>query len=227
MKNFSILLIFICVAFSTPLFGAMAGNESCNAFSTTDPSCNTGSSNSTTPRLTLSVTPTIGGLIAEGGSTLLQSISDFNRFTSLYERSEIDGVDFKLMQAALSDAIANMEKAKAAYRSLKDLAAVTPYNWTIIDRLMGFDYYAFGRERGLIGSIFQKVEQYLTIGDVRGVFREFYIESGRLLELLYSLKRDADAFILPGLSTVWRLNQKVSEFKLFGQYVAEVFYAII
>ena len=32
--------------------------------------------------------------------------------------------------------------------------------------------------------------------------------------------------IFPDISTVWGVNQKYSEFKLFGQYVARVFYSI-
>jgi hypothetical protein len=119
-----------------------------------------------------------------------------------------------------------MEKAQAAYLQLKNLAAITPYNQAVINQLIEFDYARFQKESGLIPSIFEKVKKYLVCGDIRGVYNEFYNNTGQILETLYTIKKDVDSGISPDIPTLWRINQRCSEYKLFSQYVAEVFYSL-
>ena len=119
-----------------------------------------------------------------------------------------------------------MEKARANYWQLKKLAMITPYNQEVIYKLVNFDYDAFQKENLLFQSVFSKVKNFLAAGDVTGVFNEFYLYTGHILDLMYNLKKDIDAGIFPDISTVWRVNQKYSEFKLYGQYTAQVFYSL-
>ncbi|NIM17272.1 MAG: hypothetical protein GTO45_35145 [Candidatus Aminicenantes bacterium] len=119
-----------------------------------------------------------------------------------------------------------MEQARATYLQLKTLAAATPYNQEVIYKLINFDYDAFLQENRLFPSVFARVKGFLSVGNVTGVFNEFHLYTGQILDLLYTIKREVDAEIFPTLSTVWCVNQQYSEFKLFGQYVAQVFYSI-
>ena len=88
------------------------------------------------------------------------------------------------------------------------------------------DYETFQKENQLFPNVFTRVKDFLSIGDVTGIFNEFYLYTGQILELLHKLKKDIDAGIFPDLSIVWRVNQKYSEFKMFGQYSAQVFYRL-
>ena len=200
----------------------MFGNESCKVFS----SCTVGEPTDGLMSFSASNSQTIPWLIAEGGGNLLKSAAEFNRFASAYEFSENSGMDFQYLQTTLNSAIASMEKTRGIYRQLSDLASITPYDPAIVRQLNKFNYEAFARGRGLIRVIFCEVQAFLVKGDVRGIYEEFHNRSFLLLERLYSLKKDVDAFIKPDLPTVWRLNQEYSEFKLFGQYVAEVFFTL-
>jgi hypothetical protein len=82
------------------------------------------------------------------------------------------------------------------------------------------------KENGLMPAIWEKVRGLLAVGDVTGVYREFYLYTVRILDLLYTLKKDLYTEILPKLPALWSINQKYGEFKLFGQYVAQAFFSM-
>jgi hypothetical protein len=130
------------------------------------------------------------------------------------------------LQKNLNAAISYLEQSRTTYLQLKNHAAVIPYNQEVISKLLSFDYDSFQQENGLFPVIFEKVKGFLAAGNVTGIYNEFYSYTGYILDLLYLLKKDIDAGIFPDISTVWSVNQKYSEFKLFGQYVAQVFYSI-
>lgn len=213
-KSVILLILFMCV-FVGKLGAYMFGNESCQAFQL---SCNGGSG--------LISSNSIGSLIIEGGRNFFKSNSEVCFFLSLVEISELTGPDFKALQTAINSTINDMEKAKTAYYQLKSLAANTPYNQEVILQLMQFDYLKYQNENGLLSEIFGKVEKFLSRGDVRGVYNEFYSNTLQLLKILYTVKKDIDSNVLPNISILWRLSQKFSEVKLFGQYVTEVFFGI-
>ena len=175
---------------------------------------------------TKSNSPGLGWLIAEGGGHFLQSLSDVHHLLGLVEASKNNGMDFNAFQDSVNAAIYNMESAKAIYSKLRSQAESITYNQEVINRLIEFDYNSFQIEAGFIPAIFTHVQMYLATGDVRGVYKQFYENAGDILERLETIKIDVGAGILPSLDHLWRLNQKCSEYKLFSQYVSEVFYKI-
>jgi hypothetical protein len=217
MRKTMIVLVLMSVISTNSLFPAMFGNESCRAFPLQcDPDLGK----------SLAEITTIGNLIAQGGTYFLKSSSDMDLFLSLIESSELSGPDFDALQASVNSAIDNMKRARAAYFQLKNLAAVTPYNQEVISQLIEFDYDGYQKKNGLIPSVFDKVRNYLCAGDVRGVYADFYYNTGVILKLLTNIKKELDLGIFSSLSSYWRLNQKFSENKIFGQYIAEVFYSL-
>jgi len=219
-----IIAISFVFAINPHLIGAMFGNESCTAFPN---QCDSGSGGGDSDGLYKpQSTVTIGQLVIEGGTYFLKSSRDMDQFLSLVEFSEMSGPDYLSLKTAIDAAIKNMEEAQKAYLRLIILAACTTYNQEIISRLIEFDFSTFQNNNGLIPSIFEKVEMFLSCGNVRGVYKEFYFSTFRILEELRTIKKDVDSNILPDISTLWRINQTFSEVKLFGQYVAEVFYSI-
>ena len=168
----------------------------------------------------------IGYLISKGGGFFLKSHSDMLLFLNLIEISEISDLDFIELQKVLNSAIDNIEKASETYYHLKSLAAVTPYNQEVIDKLRTFDYDTLQSERNLNAVIFEKVKKLLSIGDVRGAYNLFYEDLDYLFEQIRSLKPIVDSEKVPEISELWRINQKYNELQLFGQYLSEVFYAL-
>lgn len=162
--------------------------------------------------------------IIEGGGYFLQAGEDLNKFLKMVELSELSNtLDFKTLQKSINSTIDNMEKTKNAYYSLIILTNTTPYNLTVINQVIQFDYARFQENNGLISTIFERVRKYLVIGDVKGIYGEFYNQTSQIIEMLYSIKNQVDAGIFPNISTLWRINHLYIESKLFGQYLAMIF----
>jgi hypothetical protein len=206
----------VLLVFGGHLNAAMAGNESDGAYLPPPPPKGVSSIRSIALRQ----------LIADGGSHFFKSAGYINQFFSLVESSEVNGPDYKGLQKSLNTAIFYLEQAGTTYLQLKNQAAITPYNQEVISRLLNFDYDSFQQENGLLPVIFEKVKGFLAVGNVTGIYNEFYSYTGYILDLLYLLKKDIDSEIFPDISIAWNVNQKYSEFKFFGQYVAQVFYSI-
>lgn len=205
----------VLLVFTVHLNAAMAGNESDGAYL------------SPPPNVVSSIRSiTLRQLIADGGSHFFNSAGHINQFFSLVELSEVTGPDYKGLQKNLNAAISYMEQARVTYLQLKNQAAATPYNQEVISKLLNFDYDSFQQENDLFPVILEKVKGFLAVGNVTGIYNEFYSFTGYILDLLYLLKKDIDSEIFPDISIAWNVNQKYLQFKLFGQYVARVFYSI-
>lgn len=204
------IIMVILIIVPTSLMSLFVLNETEEAFNCSDESLNLG----------------LNTCIIEGGGYFLKAGSEINTLLSRVEFSELSGLDFKRLQKTLDAAIDNMEKARKNYYQLKNLAAVTPYNQDVISRLIEFNFDGFQRENGLIPAVFEKVKGVLIAGDLRGIYNEFHINTGQILDLLHAIKDDVDAGIFPRIPALWQINQRYSELKLFGQYVSMVFYAI-
>jgi hypothetical protein len=221
------IIISVLLMFTVNINGLMIANESNKAY------CG-GDSGDPCPPDTLKAStkssyfPTIRELIIAGGGYMLKSSMYINGFLNKIELSgpSPNRTYYKGLQGTLNSAIYYMEKARFAYFQLNNLAGETPYNQNVINRLIGFDYNSFQQEYKLFPSIFFKVKELLSLGDVTGVYSELYSYCNQILDLLYIIKRDVDTGIFPELSIVWDVNQYYSEFKLFGQYVARIFYCI-
>jgi hypothetical protein len=170
---------------------------------------------------------TIRIYIIEGAGYFLNSHSSIQALLNRVELSELNVIDFNEMKEILYKAIEDMEKAKDSYYNLKQEADKTPYNPVMINFLLNFDYGGFQEEKGLNLTIFENVKNYLSRGDIRGIFSNFLANSESILEQLYAIKEWLDADKLPEISILWRVNQTYVEAHLFGQYTSEVFYDII
>jgi hypothetical protein len=218
IKALSLITISIVfLAFTINLNALLCGNESDGAYSPPPPA----------PNGTVSIRSiTLSQLIADGGGNFFKSAGHIDQFFSLLESSEVTGPDYKRLQKNLNRAIFYLEQAMTTYLQLKNQAAVTPYNQEVISKLLNFDYGSFRQENDLYQVIFEKVKGFLAAGNITGIYDEFYSYTGYILDLLFLIKKDINSEIFPDISTVWSVNKKYSEFKLFGQYVAQVFYSI-
>lgn len=178
------------------------------------------------PRSTILTNSTIRTNIIVGAGNFLNSHSSMLLLLNKIEMSDLNGVNYNDLRDTLYSAIEKMEEAKEAYTSLKQKAEITPYKQGKIDLLISFDYTGFQEAKGLDSIIFNDVKVYLSVGDVTGLFGETLSAVETILRMLYQVKKTIDNDQLPENSSMWRLNQKYSETLLFGQYAAEVFYAV-
>jgi hypothetical protein len=170
--------------------------------------------------------PTIKILVIQGAGYFLKSHADFQLFLNKIELAELHGADFIELQDILNAAVNSMESAKSNYFALKNLAAVTPYNQAVIEKLRAFDYDGFLKEKGLNAAVFSRVKGFLIKGDVTGAYESVFLDTVELMDRLENIKKDIDKNKIPDISRLWELNQKYSDTMFFGQYIAAIFFEI-
>ncbi len=217
MKNLIIGLIAILLIVTTPVYSRIYINHTECAFGECEEP-NGGTSKRSSQ--------TMQALIATGGTHFLQSLSEIDILLSQVETSGASGVDLEAVLPTVNAAIYEITLAQNAIFDLKTLAADTPYYQPVIEKLLAFDYNNFQQSGGLIATVFTQVEGYLALGNVRGVYSQILSNVNDLRERLVTARQNLDRSSLPDLDSLWELNQKASEYKLFGQYVAEVFYQL-
>jgi hypothetical protein len=161
--------------------------------------------------------------VINGAGYFLRSCSDFLLFLTRAELAGIDGADFDALNLSLSNAIANMELAKDVYIQLKQQMDVTPYDPTMIDKLLKFNYDLFQRKNNLIKPVFEEVKYYLESGAARELYGEILCQVDGILNIAYPIRAKIEANEFPGLSSLWELQQNCCKSMLFGQYASRVF----
>lgn len=212
ITKFLILCVSILVL-SLNIQGLMIANESDRGFEGGDPGVNGAASGNSLIRQ----------YIIEGAGNFLNSYSSVLKLLSKVETSEMYGLNVPEAQELLNTAIHRLENARTAYFNLKNLAAATPYDQTIIEALRHFDYRGFQEEKGLNPFIFKKVKRVLRRGNIRGVYKRLHRDVVVILAQLYGVKESLDNNRFPDISRLWRINQNFSTSITYGQDVAEVF----
>jgi hypothetical protein len=164
--------------------------------------------------------------VVEAAGYFLKSQSDLFLFLNKIELSDLEGADFTALRSIIDNAAANMQNANAKYSELTAAADSRSYNQTLLDQLTAFDYHSFRENKGLNRVIYDEVEAYLKVGDVRGVYHKLNSDTQYILGLLAVLKSAVDRGTLPAMEDVWKTSRAYANAFLFGQYTAEIFYEI-
>jgi hypothetical protein len=165
--------------------------------------------------------------IINGAGYFIKSHSDFLLFLSKIETSGSVGLNFTELREILSASQLNLEMAKESYLNLCEIANKTAYNQSLLQQLLQFNYLKYERKNRLNSAVFNQVTGFLSKGDIRGAYKNYYTAITDLLEKTMKMKADIDSDLIPNLSELWRINQNYSEMLLFGQYATEVVYCII
>ena len=205
------LVMVLLLIFATSLFGVVSGNGSESGYNGNGDDGNKSGS----PQLKI--------LVIMGAGHFLKSHADFQLFLNKIEISELIGPNYDEWQDILNRAISGMESARTTYLGLKNLAADTPYNPEVIEKLKGFDYPGFTEKNNLNRQIFKQVEILLSQGNVTGVYEQIFLDTGKILEALYGVKQEIDQNLFPTIYNLWDLNRLYSDSLFFGQYTAMVF----
>ena len=163
--------------------------------------------------------------IIKAAGNFMKSYSDFLLFLNKVELAEIEGerIDYNELWQIIDNTIAHMENAKERYDTLKQIADNTPYNQTVISRLLDPNY-SLPQESGSSKSVISsEVEIYLRSGDVRGIYHKIHADTRQILDILKVIRSDVEEEAVPGNTYLWTLNRLYSKTMLFGQYTAEIF----
>ena len=215
----AILCLIVMIAVSLNVYPAIFSNGGDCQF---EPGCDPDGGSSLGVYMTAD-SRTIGVYIVWGAGHILNAQSGAAAYLNRVETASLYGTDFYEQRETLYTVIMEMERAKAVYEAINELAAVTPYKKSSIEKLLAFDYDSFCEREGLNPYIFERVKAYLGKGDVRGFFARVSKDADVILDQLYSIKEVLEADKSPGINTAWKLNQTFFDYVLMGQYAAQVF----
>ncbi len=171
----------------------------------------------------VNIDKTIEMYIVEGSGYYLGALANINNLLQLYEGQDLNEIDFYRFNRLLDQALNNIDKAITTYDTLIRKVETTPYNKEVLEKLAGFHYYNFMTEKRLNKEIFQQVEGYLKPGCITESFKHNHENLLNIRGLLESIKNVAIVNNLPGIETVWKLNESCLYTSYFGSYVARVF----
>jgi len=170
--------------------------------------------------------PAIRTHTIEAAGYFLKAYSEILALSDRIEMSDLRGIDYHESRLLVDRAIFNLENAREKYLVLNQIAANTPYNPGVINNLLIFNYREFRENQQLKGLQFDQAKSFLMNGDVRGIFDKALADVENILEKLDRVKIAIYSLSLPEMSDIWELNRLCSEFMLFGQYSARIFYRV-
>ena len=168
----------------------------------------------------------MGTYLVEGAGYILDAHSGVMNFINRFEMVELNGANYTEMGDILYRVIDNLENARNIYIMINFIAESTPYNEELISRLKTFDYDGFRENHKLYPLVFDRLKEFLAMGNIRGIFKEVLNDIDSLLDQAYALKKSINEAKLPVVQNIWQLNQSFSENLFFGQYFSQIIYEI-
>ena len=163
--------------------------------------------------------------IIEAAGYFLKSYSNFLLLLNNVELSDIERerIDYAQCRQIINDTILQMENARERYGTLKQIADSTPYNQTVISRLLDANDSLLQERDGSKSVISNEVAVYLRSGDVRGIYHQMFSDTRQILDMLSVIKSAVEAEMTPANFDLWKVNRFYSRSMLLGQYIAEIF----
>ena len=215
---FIMVMMFVCLNIYSDIF---LNDGECTLL----PGCSAGGGKSSNTYI-IESDDLMGIYIVEGAGYVLDAYSGVGAFLRQLEMSGLYSADTTEMKNTLFKIIEDLENARDIYFIINYIAAITPYNEVVIERLKSFNYDDLEKDEGLLAPVFDRVESYLKNGNVRGVFSKIVKDINVLLYQLYFIKKTIDTDTLPDIKSAWKLNQTFMETLLFGQYFSRVIYEV-
>ncbi|MFC2155930.1 hypothetical protein ACFLRB_05530 [Acidobacteriota bacterium] len=169
---------------------------------------------------------TMNFYIIEGACQFLTGYSDVLLLLNYYEMSDLKGINYDETEQVLDRALNSLKNTGTTYDSLIALAENTPYNEVFLNKLDSFDYESFRKENSLNSDIFNEVETFLKKGDITGTFKRSRKIFDLIQGILTSIKESIELEKMPLSDNLWRLNHTYAVELLFGQYTAQVYFAL-
>jgi hypothetical protein len=169
---------------------------------------------------------TVRSFTIEAAGYFLKAYSDILVLSDRIEMSDLNGIDYHQTRLLADTAMFNLENAREKYLVLNQIATNSSYDMVLIHNLRGFDFRGFGDRQLLGGKQFELVTHFLKKGDIQGIFERAISDIEIILEKLKQVRLALNSLVLPDMLDIWELNRFCSEFMLFGQFSARIFYQI-
>lgn len=165
----------------------------------------------------------IENLIIDGASSFLKSYSDILLLLNESEIGLRDGFNLYQAQQLLDSAHGKLVFAKENYSRALDLIKGTQFEEAVLEKLKTFNYAGLTAARKLHPAAMKRVASFLSVGNVRGVYKKLVKDMEDILYRLREVREDCQKDILPGMEDLRTIFQEYSDVMLYGYYSSLVF----
>jgi hypothetical protein len=166
---------------------------------------------------------TMEELTIEGTADFLQSNADVFMLLSEVEVGYSGNFQFIRGIQLTEAAISKLERSRQKYLELIGKAESSAYVPEMIKVLKKFNYRELVESNKLNRQIMATVEDYLTKGEVVGLYRRHIESIDTILEKLYSVRTQLREGNIPVIKIFWSLLHEYSDALLVGNYATMVF----
>jgi hypothetical protein len=208
---FTILILLILDTYSFPYISL---NGSGGSYSGTD---------GETIIITDGAVNAVENYVIEGAGFFLDGYSNILSLSDTIESSQLRSTNDIDFSKDIDIAISSINSAIGSYELLVKTAESTPYNQIVIKKLLNFDYDKFAKSKSLNQVVFSDAKNYLSTGDITGLYKEILSRHFKILNFLKRARLQTSTNGIPEIELIWQLNDLASQTLMLGQYVAMVF----
>lgn len=215
-------IVGLLITITASLNAVVWGNGVCKLF---DACTNTSSG---TGEKSIMASISISDLEVQAASNFYFSQQGYKEFLRMVERSYTGTqvMDTYTLFIKLNAVCSSIDATIAAYQSILQEVSLMSLNKSVSYSLQVFDYQKFGMERGLVDSIFQKVEELLKSENPANICLYIIEKSTEIRTLIIDMKSKYSRGVVVEMAKVWKVNQLFSSLDLTGQYISMVLASI-
>jgi hypothetical protein len=160
----------------------------------------------------------ISDLLVNGAAGFIDANCEALLLLRVYEISANESFSITNALLRTENALNKLEESRKSFSEALKLGETCGYVKTYRDMLIAFDYDAYILEEKLNSEIANSVAYYLKKGDVLGMYRKNIENIDELIGILKNIQSTLRNNEKPDITIFWRLLQKFSISKLFGNY---------
>lgn len=175
--------------------------------------------------------PPIGGgetdsQIVSGASAFLQAYSQYIMLLNESEKGSIFNFNYTNAQQIIGVCKANLVISREKFNQVVYLVGEIKFEQDALNKMIEFDYDDLARRRNLHIDVLHKVSDFLSKGDIKGLYAQMVLYLDAMIEASSSLESAVKSSMNLDLESLRALYQKFSDFMLFGYYSSLVFYEV-
>ncbi len=165
--------------------------------------------------------------VVQGCTNFLKSKAAFYMLLVEYEKSCNQPADIQKMNEYLEETIASLEVSVDFYIRARDIGQRIGLNPQKLDWFRTYNYNMLVANQHLKPDMSMKVRQYLSKGDILGVYNQNIFNINDLLVELTGMRLKLAKKIKPDVTAMWRILEKYTDTLLFGTYSTRIGKAVL
>lgn len=156
--------------------------------------------------------------VVTGSLHFLKAKSNIDMLLYEYEKSALQSFNTAVSFDYLEKGIAELEASRKSYNEALLIGTRLGYSQAKSELFQSFNYDDLIQLSNYNQLIATKVKNYLSKGDILGLYKKNIENLDEILDTLYAINDRMKSGKKPEITLIWRVFQQYSEAALFGNY---------